>query len=189
MSVNKDSNVEGGLYSHYDAALDACQPALQLVAGTPSHQRDAPMRARDCGPRQAIAAAAVAAATVRLLGDAVESYNGHVDELNATWRSAKADSFGVEPIDCAADASDREIRRSAVEHADRLLDAKLELLNRLERQHGEVRHQLDAAIAVATQRLDEGPTAQVIDDLVAAGGLPASLLPEQLIDDEPLKAG
>ncbi len=189
MSVNKDSNVEGGLFGHYDAALEAGQPALKLVGGTPSKQMDAPMRARDCGQRQAIAAAAVAAGTVRLLGDAVETYNRRVDELNATWRSAKADNFGIAPMECAVDTSDWEVRQAAIEHADQVLDAKLELLSRLERQHGEFRRDLDAAIAAATQRLDQGPTAKVIEELVAAGGLPDALLPCSPIDDGTLKAG
>jgi hypothetical protein len=188
MSANKDNNVEGGLFSHYDAALEAGQPALQVVAGTPAKQMDAPMRARDCGPRQAIAAAAFAAGTVRLLGDAVETYNQQVDELNAAWRAAKADSFGVAPLDFADGSSDWEVRRSARDHADQLLDAKLELLSRLEREHGGYRRALDAAIAAATQRLSEGPTAKAIEELVAAGGLPAGLLPTQPISDEPFRA-
>lgn len=189
MSVNKNSDFEGGLFAHYDAALEAGQPALKLVAGTPAKQMDAPMRARNCGPRQAIAAAAVAAGTVRLLGDAVETYNRHVDELNAAWRSAKADNFGVAPMEFAADGSDWEVRRTARKHADQLLDAKLELLSWLEREHGEYRRSLDAAIAAATQRLSEGPTAKVIQELVVAGGLPVGLLPALPIDDEPLRAG
>jgi hypothetical protein len=189
MSVNKDSNIESGLFSHYDAALEAGQPALKLVAGTPSKQMDAPMRARDSDPRQAIAVAAVAAGTVRLLGDAVETYNRHVDELNAAWRSAKADNFGVAPLDTAADASDWEVRESAIEHAHRLLDAKLELLSRLERQHDEFRRILDTAIGAATQRLSDEPTTKVIKDLIAAGGLPVDLLTLPPLDDEPRKAG
>ncbi|HYJ69058.1 MAG TPA: hypothetical protein VEX15_15520 [Nocardioidaceae bacterium] len=104
MSVNKNSEIEGGLFAHYDAALEASQPALKLVAGTPAKQMDAPMRSRDCGPSQAIAAAAVAAGTVRLLGDAVETYNRRVDQLNATWRSAKIGNFGVAPMDGATDS-------------------------------------------------------------------------------------
>lgn len=188
MSVNKNNSVEGGLFSHYDAALDACAPALKVVAGTPSKQMDAPMRARDCGPRQAITAAAIAAGTVRLLGDAVETYNQQVDELNANWRAAKADNFGVTPLDVADESSDWEVRRSARAHADQLLDAKLELLSRLEREHGDYRRSLDVAIAAATQRLSEGPTAKAIKDLVAAGGLPAALLPVLPIDDKPLRA-
>jgi hypothetical protein len=188
MSVNKDSNVEGGLFSHYDAALEAGQPALKVVASTPSKQMDAPMRARDCGPRQAIAAAAIAAGTVRLLGDAVETYNQQVDELNATWRAAKADNFGVAPMDVAGDSSDWHVRRLARDHADQLLDAKLELLSRLEREHGDYRGSLDAEIVAATQRLSAGPTAKAIMELVAAGGLPAALVPALPIDDGPIRA-
>jgi hypothetical protein len=176
MSDYQDSKIEGGLFSHYDAALDAGQPALKIVAGTPAKQMQEPMRARDCGHLQAIAAAAIAAGTVRLLGDAVETYNRRVDELNSRWRAAKAQSFGVVPGSQADDASEDEIRQAAVRHADQLLDAKLDLLSRLEREHGTIRRTLDEAIATATDRLSAGPTAEVLRELVEAGGLPSIVL-------------
>jgi hypothetical protein len=176
MSDYQDSKIEGGLFSHYDAALDAGQPALKIVAGTPAKQMQEPMRARDRGHVRAIAAAAVAAGTVRLLGDAVETYNRRVDELNAEWRAAKAQSFGVVPESPADEASEDEIRRASVRHADQLLDAKLELLSRLEREHGTIRRVLDEAIATATERLSAGPTAKVLRELFDAGGLPSSVL-------------
>ena len=176
MSNYQGSRIEGGLFSHYDAALDPGQPTRTIVAGTPVKQLDTPMR-QDCGRRQVITAAAVAAATVRLLGGAVDTYNRRVDELNARWRAAKARSFGVVPASPADDASEAEIRRAAVRHADQLLDAKLELLSRLEGEHGAVRQDLDDAIATATERLSAGPSAESLRDLVRAGGLPSTVLP------------
>jgi hypothetical protein len=177
MSDYQDSKIEGGLFSHYDAALDAGQPALKIVAGTPAKQMQEPMRARDCGHVQAIAAAAVAAGTVRLLGAAVETYNRGVDELNARWRAAKAQSFGgVAPESPAGGASEDQIRQASVRHADQLLDAKLELLSCLEHEHGTIRRELDEAIATATERLSAGPTAKVLRELFEAGGLPPSVL-------------
>jgi hypothetical protein len=35
MSVIKDSKLEGGLFSHADAALEAGQPTLKTSSGTP----------------------------------------------------------------------------------------------------------------------------------------------------------
>jgi hypothetical protein len=113
---------------------------------------------------------------VRLLGDAVEAYNRRVDELNARWRAAKAQAFGVAPVACADAASEDEIRQASVRHADRLLDAKLELLSRLEREHGTFRGDLDEAVATATERLSQGPTANVLRELVEAGGLPPTVM-------------
>jgi hypothetical protein len=171
MSVNKDIDVEGGLFAHYDAALEACQSALGSTGG----QLDAPIRARD-GHQAVVVAAAVAAGSVRLVGRAIDAYNGRVDELNATWRAAKAVNFGVAPVDCGEAATEAELRQATVHHADQLLDAKLALLSELERTHGEIRRELDTAIAAATGLLAQGPTADVLRELVAAGGVPSAVL-------------
>jgi hypothetical protein len=189
MSVIPHRSAEGGLFSHYDAALEIGRPARKTTAGTPEKQLDTPLPPRECGPQWAIAAAALAAGTVRLVGGAVDAYNHRVDELNAQWRSAKAESFGVPAVSCPVDAGAEEIQAAAVVHADRLLDAKLELLSRLERSHGEVRRELDEAIATATARLAEGPTVRTMQDLLAAGVLPQSLLRAVSADEETLSAG
>jgi hypothetical protein len=165
-----------GLFSHYDAALEVGRPVLGTTGPMPGKRLDAPLRARDGGISALVAAAAVAATSVRAVGRAIDVYNGRVDSLNAQWRSAKATGFGVAPVECAADASEDDIRRAWVRHADRLLDAKLELLSRLEQEHSRARHELDAAIAVAAERLTKGPTPEVLRELVAAGEVPSAVL-------------
>ena len=137
---------------------------------------DAPLRARDGGLGSLVAAAAVAATSVRVVGRAIDVYNGRVDDLNARWRSAKETGFGVAPVRCAKEASDDEIRRASVRHADRLLDAKLELLSRLEQEHTRARHELDEAIGAAAERLANGATTEVLRELVAAGEVPLPVL-------------
>jgi hypothetical protein len=164
------------LFSHYDAALEAGQPALRTAGPMPAKQLAAPLRSRDGGLAALVAAAAVAATSVRAVGRAIDVYNGRVDDLNERWRSAKATGFGVAPVECAADASADEIRRASVRHADRLLDAKLELLSRLEQEHARARHDLDAAIAVAAERLTKGSAREVLRELVAAGEVPPVVL-------------
>ena len=86
-----------------------------------------------------VALAAMAAGSVRLVGRAIYTYNEQVDELNAQWRTAKAGD----------------------------LDARLELVTRLERAHREARREFDAAIATATRRLVSGPAPEVLRELVA----------------------
>jgi hypothetical protein len=172
MSVTTDNLAMGGLFPHYDAALEIGEPALKTSDATSEKQMETPMQARACMSRQVIATAALAAGTVRLLGGAVDAYNHRIDELNAQWRTAKSDGFGVGSVSCPAGASDDEIRRAAADHADRLLDAKLELLSRLEAEHQRIRRELDAEITAATERLAKGPTDDVLRDLFAASGLP-----------------
>jgi len=172
MSVNKDHDVEGGLFSHYDAALEASQSALGSTGG----RLDAPIHARDGGHGAVVAAAAVAAGSVRLVGRAIDTYDDHVDELNGRWRSAKAANFGIAPVASGEVASEADIRVATLAHADRLLDAKLALLSELELAHGEIRRDLDAAIAAAVRLLAQGPTADVLRELVAAGDVPSAVL-------------
>jgi hypothetical protein len=171
MSVAMDSLTAGGLFPHYDAALEVGEPALKTSDATSAKLMDTPLQARACRPRQILAAAVLAAGTVRLLGGAVDAYNHRVDELNARWRAAKRENFGVGSLTCPEDASEDEIRRVTAIHADRLLDAKLELLSRLENEHQRIRRELDEQIAAATDRLEQGPTDDVLRDLVEASAL------------------
>lgn len=171
MSVATDNLTAGGLFPHYDAALEVGEPALKTSDATSEKLMETPLQARACGPRQVMAAAVLAAGTVRLLGGAVDAYNSQVDELNARWRTAKRDNFGAGSMVCEGDASEDEIRQVAADFADRLLDAKLELLSQLESQHQRIRRELDGQIAAATDRLEKGPTDDVLRDLVEASAL------------------
>lgn len=177
MSVATDNLTAGGLFPHYDAALEIGEPALKTSDATSEKLMETPLQARACRPRQIMAAAVLAAGTVRLLGGAVDAYNRRVDELNARWRAAKCQNFGVGSVACTGDASEDEIRRAAAAHADRLLDAKLELLSRLEREHRGIRRELDGQIAAATDRLERGPSDDVLLDLLEATAL--APVPEQ----------
>ena len=161
---------EGGLFPHYDAAVEVDEPTRKSSEATPAKLLETPPRAR-AGGRSALATAVLAAGTVRLLGDAVDAYNRRIDELNARWRAAKRENFGVGPLDVKPDASEAEIRRAAADHAERLLDAKLELLADLEREHQRIRRELDRQIEAATARLENGPTEDVLRDITGAGAL------------------
>ena len=115
MRINGDIGVAAGLYSHYDATVEAPPEPRPIGATTGRRPR----------PEAMVAAAAVAAEAVRLMGRAIDTYNQQIDDLNAQWRAAKA----------------------------RTLDAKLELLSRLEHAYGDARRELDKATATATRRL------------------------------------
>lgn len=172
MSLTADNLTGGGLFSHYDAALEVGEPARKASDAASEKQLETPVPARTRRPRDVMATAALAAGTVRLLGGAVDAYNRRVDELNDTWRAAKDEDFGVGPMTCPANASDEEVKRTAADHADRLLDAKLELLSRLEAEHRRHRRELEAAIEAATERLANGPSDDSLRGLVAVGGQP-----------------
>ena len=181
MSVATDNPTAGGLFPHYAAALGVGEPCRKVSDANSAKRMGTPPPARACRSSQVLAAAVLAAGTVRLLGDAVDAYNRRVDELNARWRDAKADRFGVGPMTCADDASEDELRRAAADHADRLLDAKLQLFSRLESQHQRIRRELDVEIAAAIDRLEKGPTDDVLRDLFEASALahvPAQRTPD-----------
>jgi hypothetical protein len=160
----------------------AHRPALTGTAGVlHSVAATAPQPTKN-NINQVLLATLCAAGATRVFGtDGVEAYNGHVDDIRSEYYRRKAE---IMASDCGVPAASypegaTQEQRSSID-SDRAADvssartsAVTALVRELQgRQDTFKDDPLDAQATTAANRLEQGPTDQVIQDLYAAGGLP-----------------
>jgi|GEM_PF-3104543 hypothetical protein len=160
----------------------AHRPALTGTAGVlHSVAATAPQPTKN-NINQVLLATLCAAGATRVFGtDGVEAYNGHVDDIRSEYYRRKAE---IMASDCGVPAASypegaTQEQRSSIDN-DRASDvssartsAVAALVRELQgRQDTFKDDPLDAQATTAANRLEQGPTDQVIQDIYSAGGLP-----------------
>lgn len=132
--------------------------------------------------------AVLGAGAVNRWSSSVRTFNTGVDELNAEYATARANSFGLEAPTPSGGTTPDSYEGALDQHRDQVAAADAALLVELRRRYGVLESTLDTEATSVAGLLDRGPSQQVLLDLFQSGALPLTVtgvLPGMPFDQTP----